>query len=67
MAYGVYNRTIGESSRFSRCGEWRKSERSRIGERFYDYRFETLEEAKQFETNYKTTYPNKETKIKEVK
>ena len=67
MKYAVYYRMktgAGAKCRMSRAGEWVKSNRSRIGETFGGYSFETYEAAKQYADNMNDMY---ETKIKEVK
>lgn len=67
MKYGVYYRPktgAGSKCRMSRAGEWVKSSRSRIGEIFKDYSFDTYEEAKQYADTISNKY---DTQIKEIK
>lgn len=67
MKYAVYYRPTtgaGAKCRMSRAGEWVKSSRSRIGETFKGYSFETYEAAKQYADSMGDKY---ETQIKEVK
>lgn len=67
MKYAVYYRPktgAGAKCRMSRAGEWVKSSRSRIGETFKDYSFDTYEAARQYADTMGDKY---DTQIKEVK